>query len=223
MRLLGGVFLAGATLALAPVRSTVAGHAVRRVDGAVRGGGGEALFVYAAVFGGQAPASDAAPHDALATQLWPAGRAAAALVASVAAAGDTVLEIGAGTALPSLAAAAAGADVLATDRDPTALAFAAAAAADQGLSLRTAVFDVEGADPLPPGGLVVLADTFVTDAVAAACARRVAEALERGSRVLVVDARRSQRDAFLAALGTGAFVPVDSADPAATLALVDAG
>ena len=63
------------------------------------------------------------------------------------------------------------------------------------------------ASPLPPGDLVVLADVFVTDPVAEACAARCEEALRRGSDVLVVAAARSTRDAFLGALGRGSFGP----------------
>ena len=55
----------------APTRTSIAGHPVRRVvDDATN------LFVYAVVFG-EAAAPGAAAHDALATQLWPSGRAAA--------------------------------------------------------------------------------------------------------------------------------------------------
>ena len=178
----------------APTRTSIAGHPVRRVvDDATN------LFVYAVVFG-EAAAPGAAAHDALATQLWPSGRAAARAIEALPAFAS-VLELGAGTALPSLAAARRGARALATDRDATCLDYARAGAADQGLALETRVFDVaDFSEPLPPADLVVLADVFVTDAVAAACARRCGEALRRGSRCLVADARRSTRDAFLRAL-----------------------
>ena len=53
-------------------RTSIRGHAVRRVDG-VNG-----LYVYAVAYGG---GSDGAPHDALSTQLWPSARIAAGLVA----------------------------------------------------------------------------------------------------------------------------------------------
>ncbi|EGB08513.1 hypothetical protein AURANDRAFT_63831 [Aureococcus anophagefferens] len=154
------------------LRTSIAGHPVRRVDDAATG-----LFVYA---------------------------------------------LGAGTGLPSLAAARAGAKVLATDRDATSLAYAAAAADDQGLALATAVFDVaDFAAPLPPADVVVVADVFVTDAVAAACGRRVGEALRRGSTCVVADARRSTRDAFLAALRAEGFSGAFGASEDPPLLLLD--
>ena len=170
---------------------------MRRVDG-VNG-----LYVYAVAYGG---GSDGVPHDALATQLWPSARIAAGLLADAAPA--SMVEVGCGLALPSLAAARSGVSVLATDRDAVALDFVSAAAEDQKIDIATRVFDVEDATTaLPPGDLVVLADVFVTDPVAEACAARCEEALRRGSDVLVVAAARSTRDAFLGALGRGSFGP----------------
>ena len=197
--------------AAAVQRTTIRGHAVRRVDGL------DGLYVYSVAYGG---GSDGAPHDALSTQLWPSARIAGGLVAEAAPA--SMLEIGCGLALPSLAAARAGVSVLATDRDPVALDFVSAAAADQNIDIATRVFDVEDASTaLPPGDLVVLADVFVTDPVAEACAARCEEALRRGSDVLVVAAARSTRDAFLGALGRGSFGP--AAARLDGLSLVDGG
>ena len=206
--------LAVVAVAAAVQRTTIRGHAVRRVDG-VNG-----LYVYAVAYGG---GSDGAPHDALATQLWPSARIAAEIVAAAAPA--SVVEIGCGLALPSLAAARAGIRALATDRDSIALDFVSAAAEDQNIDIATRVFDVEDATTaLPPGDLVVLADVFVTDPVAEACAARCEEALERGSDVLVVAAARSTRDAFLRALGRGSFGPAPARlDGGEGLWLVDGG
>ena len=206
--------LAVVAVAAAVQRTTIRGHAVRRVDG-VNG-----LYVYAVAYGG---GSDGAPHDALATQLWPSARIAAEIVAAAAPA--SVVEIGCGLALPSLAAARAGIRALATDRDSIALDFVSAAAEDQNIDIATRVFDVEDASTaLPPGDLVVLADVFVTDPVAEACAARCEEALERGSDVLVVAAARSTRDAFLRALGRGSFGPAPARlDGGEGLWLVDGG
>ena len=169
----------------------------RRIDGA------NGMHAYDVAYGG---GSDGAPHDALATQLWPSARIAAGLVADLAPA--SMVEVGCGLALPSLAAARAGVRALATDRDAVALEFVAAAAEDQDIDVATRVFDVQDASTaLPPGDLVVIADVFVTDPVAEACAARCEEALRRGSDVLVVAAARSTRDAFLGALGRGSFGP----------------
>ena len=209
------VTLATAAFQVAARRTTIRGHAVRRVDGL------DNLWVYAVAYGG---GDGGAPHDALATQLWPSARIAASLVAD--AAPSTMVEIGCGLALPSLAAAQAGVAALATDRDAVALEFVSAAAADQNIDVATRVFDVEDASsPLPPGDLVVLADVFVTDRVAEACAVRCEEALGRGSDVLVVAAARSTRDAFLRAIDRpGGFGPAPARlDDGAGLWLVDGG
>mmetsp|Transcript_16951 Transcript_16951/g.44509 ORF Transcript_16951/g.44509 Transcript_16951/m.44509 type:complete len:222 (-) Transcript_16951:718-1383(-) len=203
------------TIAAAVQRTTIRGHAVRRVDG-VNG-----LYVYAVAYGG---GEGGAPHDALSTQLWPSARIAADLVAAAAPA--SMVEMGCGLALPSLAAARAGVSVLATDRDSVALDFVSAAAADQNIDIATRVFDVEDASTaLPPGDLVVLADVFVTDPVAEACAARCEEALRRGSDVLVVAAERSTRETFLRALAPGGcFGPApERLDGGEGLWLVDGG
>ena len=199
--------LAVVATAAAVQRTSIRGHAVRRVDV-------DGLYVYAVAYGG---GSDGAKHDALSTQLWPSARIAAGLVADLAPA--SMLE---SLALPSLAAARAGISATATDRDAVALDFVKHAAADQGLDVSTQIFDVEDeSSPLPPGDLVVLADVFVTDPVAEACAARCEEALRRGSDVLVVAAERSTRDAFLGALGRGSFGPAPARLDG--LSLVDGG
>ncbi len=202
--------LAVVATAAAVQRTSIRGHAVRRVDV-------DGLYVYAVAYGG---GSDGAKHDALSTQLWPSARIAAGLVADLAPA--SMLE---SLALPSLAAARAGISATATDRDAVALDFVKHAAADQGLDVSTQIFDVEDeSSPLPPGDLVVLADVFVTDPVAEACAARCEEALRRGSDVLVVAAERSTRDAFLRALGRGSFGPAPARlDGGEGLWLVDGG
>ena len=197
--------------AAAVQRTSIRGHAVRRVDGV------DGLFVYAVAYGG---GEGGEPHDALSTQLWPSARIASGLVAEAAPA--SMVEVGCGLALPSLAAARAGVRVLATDRDNVALDFVSAAAEDQNIDIATRVFDVEDVSTaLPPGDLVVLADVFVTDPVAEACAARCEEALRRGSDVLVVAAARSTRDAFLGALGRGSFGPAPARLDG--LSLVDGG
>src|SRR5919112_549670 len=72
-------------------------------------------------------------------QLWPAGVALARAVAARPLAGQRVLELGCGLGLVGVAAALAGATVLAVDRSPEAITFAAANAARNGVTLRTAV------------------------------------------------------------------------------------
>jgi len=73
-------------------------------------------------------------------ELWPAGLALArALPASLA--GTTVVELGCGLGIPSLVAAARGADVLATDWAEDAVALLRRNAARNSLRLRTKVCD----------------------------------------------------------------------------------
>ena len=113
------------------------------------------------------------------------------------------LELGCGTGLCSLTAAASGAaSVLATDISATSLEYTAAAATAQSLKVQTRLFDATALDePLPRADALLLSDVFVTDDLATAFAARVAEALTVGfARILVVDPGRSTRETFLAAL-----------------------
>ena len=154
-------------------------------------------------------------HDPLSSCFWPAATSLAHLISRSAAedgAGSSYLELGCGTGLCSLTAAASGApSVLATDVSATSLEYTAAAAAAQGLtSLTTSTFDATDlTSPLPRADVLVLSDVFVTDALARAFAARVAEALALGfARVFVVDPGRTTRAVFLAAL-TGHQVEYD--------------
>ena len=72
-------------------------------------------------------------------ELWPSGVALARYVASLDLTGTSVLELGCGLALPSFAAAWAGAEVLATDWAPEAVELAAQNASTNGLDITTAV------------------------------------------------------------------------------------
>jgi predicted nicotinamide N-methyase len=96
-------------------------------------------------------------------ELWPSGVALASAVSARDLSGLRVLELGCGLALPSIAAARRGADVLATDWSPTAVALAASNARRNGVRLDTAVCDwtaprllVDGA----PWDLVLAADVL---------------------------------------------------------------
>lgn len=129
--------------------------------------------------------------------LWPSAAAAAEAASKLALAGRRVLELGAGCGLVSLACAAQGADVLATDIDDGALAWLARAAAMQGLAVNTARFDVVADGALPAAELIVVADLLYEEHLARAVARRVNESLARGSEVLVCDPGRLSRVAFL--------------------------
>jgi len=74
-------------------------------------------------------------------ELWPSARALATVVAARDVAGQRVLEVGCGLALPALVAAARGAAAMATDVDAAPLAFVAESARASGLELATAVVD----------------------------------------------------------------------------------
>ncbi len=116
-------------------------------------------------------------------ELWPSGVALARDVAELDLGGRTVLELGCGLALPSLAAVHAGAaDVLATDWSPEALALVSTNAAANGLSLRTGFLDWRA----PPEGL----GTERFDVVLAADV--LYEARQRGTSPSAARCRRRQ-------------------------------
>ena len=97
------------------------------------------------------------------TQLWPSGTALARAVAGRPLAGRRVLELGCGLGLVSVTAALAGAEVLAVDRSPEAVAFTAANAARNGARVRTAVCAFDQPEPLlaeAPWDLVLAADVL---------------------------------------------------------------
>jgi predicted nicotinamide N-methyase len=95
--------------------------------------------------------------------LWRSGVALAREISRVSLDGLRVVELGCGLAVPSLAAARAGAEVLATDADPVALELAERNARENGLSIETA--RVEWAAPNAlinrgPFDLVLAADVL---------------------------------------------------------------
>jgi predicted nicotinamide N-methyase len=95
-------------------------------------------------------------------ELWPSGIALAKHVAEFELDGQRVLELGCGLALPSFAAALAGAEVVATDWASEAVDLVALNAAANGLSVTTAVLSW-GSDRAPDVGrfdLVVAADVL---------------------------------------------------------------
>lgn len=143
--------------------------------------------------------------------LWPAAQVLAQAVAShVAAAsndpGDArplhIIELGAGCGLATLTALKLGADVLATDFRQAPLQLLEAAAHQQGLGarLRTQLFDICDASPLPKADLLIASDVLYERRTAEGLARRVAEARRRGTKVLVSDTGRPGRSAFVAEL-----------------------
>jgi len=96
-------------------------------------------------------------------EVWESGVELAHAVSARAWTDKTVLELGCGLGLPSLAAALGGARVLATDRSADALAFTGANAAQNGVTVETAV--CAWAEPAPllaraPWDLVLAADVL---------------------------------------------------------------
>ena len=84
--------------------------------------------------------------------LWRSGQALAREVAQLGLAGRRVVELGCGLGLPSIAAARAGARVLATDQHAEALELLARNAAANGVAVETAVVDWSAADELVARG-----------------------------------------------------------------------
>lgn len=129
--------------------------------------------------------------------------------------GRTVLELGAGTALCSLALCAAEPDVeiIASDIDPDALPLIRAAAKRlyasdrmrgrcQGRELRAEIVDMCADVPLPECDLLLASDVCYTTQLATALARRCAEVLARSStaKVVIADPGRPHRQTLLNAL-----------------------
>ncbi|MDX6702919.1 MAG: hypothetical protein QOF26_3145 [Baekduia sp.] len=135
-------------------------------------------------------------------QLWPSGVALAQTVGVRALRGARVLELGCGLGLPSIAAALAGARVLATDWSPAALDLLERNAERNGATLQTTRVDWTAPGDLLADGpfdLVLAADVLYE--------RRnvgvLAELLPRlGREVLLADPGRPDLDAFLDDVGT---------------------
>lgn len=87
-------------------------------------------------------------------ELWPSGMALADALAERDLTGVRVIELGCGLALPSLAAKARGATVLATDRDARALAYA------RRNGLETMLVDVADPPDLPRFDLAIASDVL---------------------------------------------------------------
>jgi predicted nicotinamide N-methyase len=104
-------------------------------------------------------------------ELWPSGVALARHLAGLDLRGRRVLELGCGLALPSIAAALAGADVLATDWSEEALRFARRNATRNGADLEVALLRWSDGLARTPFDLVLAADVLYE-------ARNVAPLLE---------------------------------------------
>ena len=112
------------------------------------------------------------------------------------------LELGAGLGLPSLAAAARGDRVVATDYEPDALAFAAHNAAQNGLALAVEQIDYRAWPAAHHQAYtVVLASDVLYEARAVdPVADSVRQVLAPGGEALIADPGRPYLDRFLTAL-----------------------
>jgi len=134
-------------------------------------------------------------------ELWPSGIALARAAAERVAPGERVVELGCGLGVTSIAAALSGADVLATDWAPEALAFTRENAARNGVLLETALASWTEPDELVvrgPWEWVLAADVLYEN--------RNVEPLvvllpRLGDRALVADPGRPAAKTFFDTLG----------------------
>lgn len=132
---------------------------------------------------------------------WPSGLTLAEAIAGRSLGGRRVLELGCGLALPSLAAAAAGARVLATDSSPDAVAFAAHNLALNELEGEVAVADWRSAEALVDGGpwdLVLAADVLYLRHNVEALLRVLPRLIKPGGYAIVADPQRAGGRDFVA-------------------------
>ena len=147
--------------------------------------------------------------DPYGSVLWPAASAVANHLMSTGAAEDigqqTLLELGTGTGLVSLAAARAGYKVIATDYETVPLKLLEYCAAnlngedDLNMRIQTSKLDIcDDTTPLPDADIVCAADIMYEPKTGRATAHRTVEALKRGSRVVIgCSPGRPGRPAFL--------------------------
>jgi predicted nicotinamide N-methyase len=148
-------------------------------------------------------------------ELWASGIALARHVVGLALGGRRVLEVGCGLALPSFAAALAGAHVLATDWAPDALELVTRNAAANGLRVETAPLDWGAARPPEPSSfdLVLAADVLYEERNAQPVLALLGAAVAADGTALVADPGRRHAMAFFeAARRTGWLLKSTSAE-----------
>jgi predicted nicotinamide N-methyase len=149
-------------------------------------------------------------------RLWPSGCALADVLAERDdLRGRRVLELGCGLGLPSVVAARAGAELLATDGVSDAVVFAAHNLAINDLTGDVALVDWRAADALVergPWDLVVAADVFYLRHNVDALLRLLPRLVEGGGEALLADPSRAGGRDFLAA-ARGVFAVESQPDP----------
>ena len=140
----------------------------------------------------EAKGADGDPYGVVA---WPAAKTVAVRLLQLSAADMrrwSVLELGAGTGLVSLTAALCGSPrVIATDFNPACLKLIQEAAKMQSVTVATHLLDItDHTKPLPQADLVLIADMLYNPVTGEAVARRIHEAVSRGSRVIIADSPR---------------------------------
>jgi predicted nicotinamide N-methyase len=140
-------------------------------------------------------------HPPYWAELWPSGIELANAVSKRDWTGARAVELGCGLGLPAVAAALAGAQVLATDRSADALAFAAVNAEQNGAAVETARCSWDDADGLVakgPFGLVLASDVLYgqrnVDEMHALLPRLVGD----DGEVWIADPQRPLAEEFLA-------------------------
>jgi predicted nicotinamide N-methyase len=143
------------------------------------------------------PADDRLPFWA---ELWPSGSALAAAVAAEPLAGVRVLELGCGLGLVSVVAALAGADVLAADQSPEAVAFSTVNARRNGVPVRVVRCPFERPEPLlaaAPYDLVLAADVIYEPRTVPVLVELLPQLVGPGGRVWLADPGRPREPDFL--------------------------
>ena len=134
-------------------------------------------------------------------ELWPSGIALARAIISRSLTGRRVLELGCGLGLVSVAAALAGAGVLAVDRSPEATTFTAANAARNDAGVRTAVSAFDQLEPWlgeAPWDLVLAADVLYEQRNVPVLVWLLPRLVDAGGEVLLADPGRPSLPTFLA-------------------------
>lgn len=131
-------------------------------------------------------------------ELWPSGLALARHLAGLDLEGAKVLELGCGLALPSFAAALAGARVLATDWAQESVDLVVRNAAANGLSVSSTLlaWDSQQAATIGYFDVVLAADVLYEERNALPVLRALAETVAPGGEALVADPGRRHAAAF---------------------------